>query len=351
MNEKIERLKIAPIMTIKQAMQLLNKTSKQFLVVVNENDNLLGTITDGDIRRAMINGKSLDTTVNVIMNCNPFICEIGKNEIYYRNVLKDIKRKQLPLLDDNNRLIDIFFRDDVNEQYVNTSKVVLMAGGLGTRLRPLTNEIPKPMLKVGKYPILETILRRFKNQGFNKFIIALNYKKEVIQNYFQDGQMLDIDITYLHEKKRLGTAGALSLIPDRVEEPFIVMNGDLLTNIDFNNLLLKHIESGMAATVCVRRHEYQIPYGVVEVENNRLTSIKEKPICEYLTSAGIYILNPEVMGYIPKNEFYDMPELINKLLVENHSVNVCVIEDYWLDIGQIDDFNKANLEIKDGFYV
>lgn len=343
-------LSIAPNSTIKDALKKLDETSKQILLVVDEKQKLLGTLTDGDIRRALLKGLNFSTEINLIMNKNPIVGYDSQTQKFNNNKLTKHNLKHLPVVTKDNILVDIILLEEVFGSIQNNTNVILMAGGLGMRLRPLTEHTPKPMLKVGKYPILETIIRRFKNQGFNKFTVAVNYKKEVIQNYFQDGQMLDVDITYLHEDKRLGTAGALPLMSDPIEEPLIVMNGDLLTNLDFNNLLSNHNSSGMIATVCVRKHQYQIPYGVIEVENKKLASIKEKPTYEYLTNAGIYILNPEVLNYIPRNEFYDMPELLEALLAENHSVNICTIEDYWLDIGQIDDFKKANLEIKDDFY-
>ncbi|WP_342442478.1 nucleotidyltransferase family protein [Lysinibacillus sp. FSL K6-0075] len=341
----ISLIKIAPMQSIKEAMQLLNDTSKQFLVVVNEENKLLGTLTDGDIRRAILNDISLSSPNSLIMNQNPIVERRGFDKQHYINTLKKVQRKQLPIVDENNRVVDVFFLEDWETIGISNSKVILMVGGLGTRLRPLTNEIPKPMLKVGKAPIIETIIRRFKEQGFQDFILAVNYKKEVIQNYLQDGKSFDVNIDYIEENQRLGTAGALSLIQDKFSSPVIIMNGDILTNVNFNNLIENHISSKACATVCVREYDYQIPYGVVITENNHLVDIQEKPIHKYLMNAGIYILNPEIIQDIPKNTLFDMPDLLIKLLNRKQKINVCTINDYWIDIGQIEDYKRANIEI------
>lgn len=344
--KSINELLILPTYSIKEAMEVLNNTSKQILLIVDGDKRLVGTLTDGDIRRALLSGLNLSSHIESVMNKNPLVGKVADSRNLQIKLLKKHHLKSLPIVDEQNRLVDILFLEDIIVEQRST-KVVLMAGGLGMRLRPLTEHTPKPMLKVGKYPILETILRRFKKQGFENFTIAVNYKKEVIQNYFQDGQMLDVTIDYLHENKCLGTAGALSLLSEAPGNPIIVMNGDLLTNLSFNELLENHITSGAVATVCVRKHQYQVPYGVINEKEACLTSIVEKPTYEYLTNAGIYVLNPIVLNMVPKNEFYDMPDLLNTLLEKQLTVNVKAIEDYWLDIGQIDDFNKANLDMKD----
>lgn len=344
--KSIIELLILPTYSIKEAMEVLNSTSKQILLIVDGDDRLVGTLTDGDIRRALLSGLKLSSNIDSVINKAPIVGKVSESNNLHIKLLKKHHLKSLPIVDVENKLVDILFLEDIIAEQRST-KVILMAGGLGMRLRPLTEHTPKPMLKVGKYPILETILRRFKKQGFDNFTISVNYKKEVIQNYFQDGQMLDLNIDYLHENKRLGTAGALSLLSEVPENPIIVMNGDLLTNLNFNELLENHITSGAVATVCVRKHHYQVPYGVINSKEDCLTSIVEKPTFEYLTNAGIYVLNPDVLNMIPKNKFYDMPELLNALLEKQLTVNVKTIEDYWLDIGQIDDFNKANLDMKD----
>lgn len=344
-------LLLEPTDSIKYALQKLNDTSKQFLIILDKDDKLQGTLTDGDIRRAILNNISLENSIELIMNKNPIYAKKGLGKQEYADILFKKNRKQLPIVNDEMQLTDIFFLDEILYKNSMSNKVILMAGGLGTRLRPLTNEIPKPMLKVGNAPIIETIIMRFKEQGFRDFVLAVNYKKEVIQNYLQDGKAFNVNISYIEEEIRLGTAGALSLINKKLNSPIIVMNGDILTNLDFNELLQNHISSQAFATVCVREYEYQIPYGVVVTENNLLSDIYEKPIQKYLTNAGIYILNPEVITNVPEDTFYDMPDLLNALLAQKKKVNVCTIKDYWIDIGQIEDYKRANLEMLGEKYV
>ncbi|MFC6648217.1 sugar phosphate nucleotidyltransferase [Paenibacillus rhizoplanae] len=224
-----------------------------------------------------------------------------------------------------------------------------MVGGLGTRLRPFTDDIPKPMLKVGDKPILETIIEGFKNYGFTKFILSVNYKKEIIKAYFQDGKHLDVYIEYIEEGKRLGTAGALSLLSEKPNAPFFVMNGDLLTKMNYEQLMEFHCETKSNATICVREYEYQIPYGVIETENHRLLSIVEKPVHKSFVNAGIYVLDPQVLEHVPQDEFYDMPDLFKKLMDMQGGVSAFPLREYWLDIGQVDDYEKANGDFRGVF--
>lgn len=219
-----------------------------------------------------------------------------------------------------------------------------MAGGLGTRLRPLTQDIPKPLLKVGNKPILETIIKNFANHGFVNITISLNYKGEMIKDYFGDGSNFGVNIDYVEENMRLGTAGALSLIENKPNEAFFVMNADLLTDVNFSHLLDFHSFSNSDATMCVREYEYQVPYGVIEVEESNVTSIVEKPIQKFFVNAGIYVLSPKVFDYIPKNEFYDMPTLFNTFIEKEKRVISFPIHEYWLDIGRMSDFEQAQSE-------
>ncbi len=327
-------------------MQIIDKTSLQFAVVVGENDQLLGTVTDGDIRRGILRGEGLDVPIHKIMNRNPISAQIGRKMSEYKGLMKSKKLKQLPIINEANQVIDILFIDQL-ETPINQNQVVLMLGGLGTRLRPLTNDIPKPMLKVGNKPIVETIVDGFKQYGYTNFIFSVNYKKEIIQSYFQAGEPFGVTIEYVEEEKRMGTAGALSLLENRPNEPFFVMNGDLLTQVNFNQLMQFHKEQQAVATMCVREYEFQVPYGVIETDGTDLLSIKEKPIHRSFVNAGIYVLSPEVFDYIPPDMFYDMPTLFEQLIEHGKKTSVFPIHEYWLDIGQVDDFERANEEIKE----
>ncbi|PWW37449.1 MULTISPECIES: nucleotidyltransferase family protein [Paenibacillus] len=333
---------ITPEMTILDTMKIIDKSSLQFAVVVDCHRHLLGTVTDGDIRRGILKGLPLDTTIQKVMNKKPTFEKKGKSHSYYTELLKTKHLKQLPILDEDNQVYDILFADNLNQRLGKDNSVILMAGGMGTRLRPLTDEIPKPMLKVGDKPILETIIEGFKSFGFTKFIISVNYRKEIIENYFQNGSQFGVDIQYVEESKRMGTAGALSLLPEKPEQPFFVMNADLLTKINYEQLMNFHKETKSVATLCVREYEYQIPYGVIKTSNDRLLSIVEKPIHKSFVNAGIYVLDPDILQYVPQNEFFDMPDLFKRAVNYEREVSAFPLREYWLDIGQVADYDKAN---------
>ena len=332
--------------TLFETMRIIDQTSLQFAVVVDEENHLLGTVTDGDIRRGILRGEGLEVPITSIMNPNPFSAKSGLKTNTYKQLMKSKKLKQLPIVNDRNQIVDIVFIDHL-EISINKNQVILMLGGLGTRLRPLTNDIPKPMLKVGNKPIVETIIDGFKQYGYTNFIFSVNYKKEVIQDYFQTGEVFGVTIDYIEEIKRMGTAGALSLLENRPTEPFFVMNGDLLTQVNFDRLMQLHQEQKAVATMCVREYEYQIPYGVIETDGTELMAIKEKPVHRSFVNAGIYVLSPEVFDYIPVDTFYDMPTLFGTLIERGKKTSVFPIHEYWLDIGQVDDFNRANEQYKE----
>ncbi|WP_342600368.1 nucleotidyltransferase family protein [Psychrobacillus sp. FSL H8-0483] len=330
--------------TLLETMKIIDDSTMQFAAVVDKNQSLLGTVTDGDIRRGILRGEGLDVPIRQIMNPSPICASIENTYRDCLNLLKKHKLKQIPILSEDNKIIDIIFADDDPATKNNENTVILMAGGLGTRLRPLTENIPKPMLNVGNKPILETIIEGFKQYGFTNFIISVNYKKEVIQDYFLDGAAFGVSISYIEENKRMGTAGALSLLKEKPTSPIFVMNGDLLTQVNFEQLLYFHEDTEAVATMCVREYEYQIPYGVIEIDGQRLTSIKEKPVHRSFVNAGIYVISPEAFDLIPKDEFYDMPELFKRLMDKGENVSSFPIREYWLDIGRMDDFEKANNE-------
>ena len=335
--------------TLLETMKIIDDSSLQFAVVVDDGNYLLGTVTDGDIRRGILRGEGLNVPIKQVMNASPLTATIRYNYSDCLNLLKKHKLKQLPIVDMDNRIVDIIFADEDPAAKSNGNSVILMAGGLGTRLRPLTENVPKPMLNVGNKPILETIIEGFKQHGFTNFILSVNYKKEVIQNYFQDGSALGVSITYIEEDKRMGTAGPLSLLKKKPTSPFFVMNGDLLTKVNFEQLLRFHEDSNAVATMCVREYEYQIPYGVIETDGQQLVSIKEKPLQRSFVNAGIYVLSPEIFDYLPQNKFYDMPDLFKQLIEKQKNVSAFPLREYWLDIGHLADFERADDEYSSYF--
>lgn len=340
---KWEKIIITSEHTILDTMKIIDDSSLQFAVVVDEKRHLLGTVTDGDIRRGILRGVGLEVHITSVMNLMPICAKNGEVYYKYEQLMRSKQLKQLPIVDEENKVIDILFIDNFKKT-PNKNTVVLMLGGLGSRLHPLTNELPKPMLKVGNKPILETIIDGFKQYGYTNFIFSVNYKKEVIQDYFQNGEAFGVTIEYVEENKRMGTAGALSLLKERPTEPFFVMNGDLLTQVNFDQLMQFHVEHKSTATMCVREYEYQLPYGVIETSGTELINIKEKPIYRSFINAGIYVLNPEVFNYIPIDQYYDMTTLFEKLIAQEQNTTVFPVHEYWLDIGQIDEFKRADAE-------
>ena len=335
--------------TIHSVLEILDKTAKQFVVIVDDNNRLIGTVTDGDIRRGLLAGVLIQEKVERVMNLKPItlLKSSSKKEIF--KVMQKHGIHHLPLVDDHMIVSEIISLDELINVEKKENHVVLMAGGLGARLASLTAKCPKPMLKIGEKPILETIIETFKDHGFYKFIISVNYMSEVIEDYFKDGSEFGIEIKYLKENLRLGTAGALSLYDCNNGLPFIVMNGDLLTKINFTELLEFHQQRNNQATMCLRQYYHQIPFGVVTTHNDRISKIEEKPVRSYFVNGGIYVLNPEVISYIPKDVFFDMPTFFERLIELEKSVGAFPFYEYWIDIGRLDDYERAHSEFVEYF--
>lgn len=327
--------------SIESALSQLNLLGSQFLAVCDTDYKLVGTITDGDIRRGLLSGVNLTYEIEKVMNREPKFKVSGESEDRFIELFNTYKIKYLPIVTSDMTLINIMSENDIGVNLRKENPVLLMVGGLGTRLRPLTNDLPKPLLPVGGVPILEHIVKHLKSQGFYKFIFAVNYKKEMIMDYFGDGTKLNVEIRYLKEEKRMGTAGPLSLIEEELEEDMIVMNGDLITNMDFRDLLNHHECSAATMTVAVRAFDFQIPYGVVNIKDNQLISIEEKPIRTSYVSAGIYVLNPKSVKKVPKDSFFDMPELIQCLIDQGEMIRTYKMDSPWLDIGRKEDYEKV----------
>lgn len=340
--KSVHNIKITPCSTIREALKIIDSGAMQIAIVVDENDRLIGTLTDGDIRRGLLNNLTLDDSIESIVFKTPTIATLSDTkEVILQKALSE-KLHQIPILDQENRVIGIKEIDELVRPRLKSNKVVLMVGGLGSRLRPLTENTPKPMLQVGNKPILQTIVEKFADYGFVNIIMCVNYKSHIIQDYFGDGTSFGVNIEYILEEKRMGTAGALSLLKSVPNEPFFVMNGDLLTNVNFEHLLNYHCTQDALATMCVREYDFQVPYGVVRVEESRILSIQEKPIHKFFVSAGIYILSPETIKLIPKNEFYDMPTLFEILIKDDKKTLSFPIREYWLDIGRMEEYEQAN---------
>ena len=344
-----QNILLTPTSTIKEALKIIDSGAMKLAIVIDEDEKLIGTLTDGDIRRGLLGDLTLNDSIETIIYKTPTVCNIEDTKEKILEVAIAKKLYQIPIVDNDGKLIGIEEVDELLKAKYKSNKVVLMVGGLGTRLYPLTKNIPKPMLKVGNRPILETIILNFKKYGFTDIILGVSYKSEIIENYFGDGSNFGVSIKYIHEEKRMGTAGALSLIRDELNEPFFVMNGDLLTNINFEHMMDYHIQNSSTATMGVREYDFQIPYGVVHVDGINIKSIEEKPVHNFYVSGGVYVLNPDSLQYIPQNEYFDMPTLFENIIADGKKSVSFPIREYWLDIGRIEEFEKANNEYKEMF--
>ncbi|MCI7711642.1 MAG: nucleotidyltransferase family protein [Helicobacter sp.] len=344
--QNIKQLSVFLDTSIQDALKIFGTYDGVRLLVVNDrNGKFLGILTDPDIRRGLLKGLSLSSPVEPIVQKSPITASIkdSKQKLIELSARHNIY--EIPLLDENGEIVRIESIASLLRTPIFDNPIVIMAGGLGKRLRPLTDSIPKPMLKVGSKPILQIILERFKAQGFSNIILCVNYKSHIIEDFFGDGSKLGLSIRYVKEEKALGTAGALSLIDNIGEKPFFVMNGDILSDMSFQAMLEFHKERGSHATMGVREYSYQVPYGVVECEGSKILNIIEKPTQSFLVSAGIYVLEPQILPLIPKDCFFDMPSLFNLIFSQAHyNSHSYLITDYWIDIGRHEEYERANSE-------
>jgi len=334
--------------TLEQAIEVLDKAALRIALVVDAGDRLLGTLTDGDVRRALLKHLPLETPVNQVMNGQPKTADQSWTESRILALMEQHELLQLPLVDAEKRVVGLANLHDILNKHRHDNPVFLMAGGFGTRLRPLTNNCPKPMLKVGDKPILEQILLNFVEAGFHRFYISTHYMPEVIRDYFGNGEKWGINIQYVHEEEPLGTGGALGLLPhDEIDQPLFMMNGDLLTSLNLHSFLEFHETHNGVATMCVREYEHQVPYGVITSEGTRIKSMVEKPVHRFFVNAGIYLLDPVLVKSVEPGTRIDMPTLLERQIDEGKAVNMFPIHEYWLDIGRMDDFHKAQTEVQD----
>jgi dTDP-glucose pyrophosphorylase len=325
------------------ALRLLDANGNGFLPVIDEQNKLVGIITDGDVRRGILN-KTLE--LDSIINRNPITANFGTSHLIIKRQLRELHRRHMPIIDETGKLVDVVVLD--NFEFISKDNwVVIMVGGLGSRLGDLTKMIPKPMLEIGGKPILLGIIEHFKSQGFGKFVLCVNYKAEIIENYFKDGTWLGVKIEYTRETKRMGTAGALSLIDFEMEAPFFVVNGDVLTSINFEDFLDFHNVNNAVATMCVKSYVFDIPYACIDFnDNGDILALREKPSNEYFINTGMYILKPEILKKIPKNDYYDMPQLFDDLIEQAKECKAYRIDEYWLDLGRPEDLDKGQSDLK-----
>lgn len=346
--KNLKKISIQENSTIKEALEIINVKGQQIAIIVDNSGKLLGTLTDGDIRRGLLKGLNLESQIKSIYVKNPTTALKTDDRKKLMDIAITKKILQIPIVDKNNKFIDLYLLNDSLKPIFKSNLVVIMAGGKGTRLRPLTETIPKPMLKIGEKPILQIIIDKFKENNFNKFVICVNYKSKLIKDYFGNGSKFNVDIKYINEKKEMGTAGALSLLTKKPKEPFFVINADVLTNLNFDSLLNFHNYYNSAATMCIREYFVNSPYGEVEIDNEKIISIEEKPIHKFYVNTGIYVLGPKCLKFIPK-KFFDMTSLFQKIIEKKLLTTSFPIDDYWLDIGRFEDFKQGNLEFRSFF--
>jgi dTDP-glucose pyrophosphorylase len=335
---------VTPATRLGDAIARIDASGLQAALVVGNDGRLAGILTDGDVRRAILASRGLDTPVSEAMNRT---CTSVPHQMDRREMLALMRRKvihHLPLVDADGRVSGLVTLDELIGVAARPNWVVLMAGGLGTRLQPLTQDCPKVLLPVGGKPVLETILENFVDQGFRKIFLSVNYKAEMIREYFGSGERWGANLEYLVEDARLGTAGGLQLLPGRPDDPVVVMNGDLLTRVTFESLLRFHDAQGADATMAVRDYEMRVPYGVVSLDEERIERIEEKPARSFFVNAGIYVLGPDMLDLVAKGESCDMTELFRRAIASGRRVAAFPVREYWIDIGRIEEFEKANRE-------
>ena len=335
---------------ILEAIRILDEAGYQICLVLDEQRHLIGTITDGDVRRGFLRRLDSSTPVSSIMNRSPFSAAADTPPDDILDLMRQRLIHQVPLVDGQGCVVGLSTMDAL--VLTNATKpnwVVLMAGGLGTRLAPLTDNQPKPLILVGKKPVLETILESLIAQNFRKFYISVNHKAEMVMDYFGDGNRWGVEIRYLQETERLGTAGPLGLIEETKEAPLLVMNADLLTKVNFEQMLTFHREHKAAATMAVREYDIQVPFGVVCIDDAKITRIDEKPVHSFLINAGMYVFEPDVLDRIASNKPLDMPDFFQSMIEDGHNTTVFPVREYWLDIGRHDDLKQANIEFEEHF--
>jgi dTDP-glucose pyrophosphorylase len=334
--------------TMSESIGAIESGSIQVALVLDAG-RLVGIVTDGDIRRGLLRGVPLSGLAADVMNRTPISAPATLSREERLHLMRQKSIRQLPLLDGNGQLVEVETFDELVTAPHYPNPVLIMAGGLGERLGALTRDRPKPMLDVGGRPLLETIIRNLVQQGFRNIFVSVNYKADMIVNHFGDGTALGAVIQYVHETERLGTAGALGLLPQPSELPMVVTNGDILTTINYGALLDFHNGTPAEATMAVREHKVHVPYGVVTTSEGYLQTIREKPTESWFVSAGIYVIGRAALDHVERGVRIDMPTVLERVVESKGRVAIYPIREYWLDIGRMEDFEQAHAEFHEVF--
>lgn len=336
--------------TLMQALACIERSDAKIALIQTSTGALAGTVTDGDIRRGLLKGETLESPVSSVMNRAPYTLSATTPRKEIMETMRVREIRQVPLVDSQGCVVGLVTLDQLSglAHPRRNNAVVIMAGGKGLRLLPLTSHCPKPMVEINGKPILEWMLQRFVAQGFHRFYIAINYLGHMIEEHFGDGEAWGCSITYIREEAFLGTAGALSLIEEPLSDPVLVINGDILASIDFADVVEYHMASKAMATVCARQHSMEVPYGVIQLKDGMLQTIVEKPVHEDLISAGIYVLNPGVLATIPRHTVTDMPSVLVSLAQASEKVAVFPMREEWVDVGRHSDLELAKRSLSEG---
>jgi dTDP-glucose pyrophosphorylase/CBS domain-containing protein len=354
MTKDLSVLCISQEHTIRDAIEMLNRNERGIVLITDDQRRLLGTITDGDIRRAILAGSELDTQVRDLLikkpeslYPSPITAPVEANPDELLRLMRKYGVQQIPIVNQEDQVVDLVTMEDLLSDDNLPLQAVIMAGGFGTRLRPLTEELPKPMLPIGDQPVMELMLERLGRAGIKRVNITTHYLPEKIQEYFGNGQSFGVELNYVNEERPLGTAGAIGLM-EPADTPLLVINGDILTKIDFRAMLKYHRKHEADLTVGVRQYDLEVPYGVLECEGPYVRGLQEKPKYNFLVNAGIYLLSPSVYEYIPSDRKFDMTDLIERLLEDERRVASFPIVEYWLDIGEPADYQQAQEDLRNG---
>ncbi len=351
MRHRVDTFSVTVDACLRDVMACIDRGARGIALVLDAEKRLLATLTDGDIRRAILAGHGLDLRVGKLLQelrrsreIHPVVLRQGSSREQIISEMKARSVRQVPLVDESDRVVDLAVLDDMVSEPAAPLHAVVMAGGFGKRLMPLTAHTPKPLLQVGDRPLIERLLKQLKTAGVSHISISTHYHAEKIEAHLGNGREFGVEVGYISEQQPLGTAGALALVAGN--DPLLVINGDILTNLDFRALHSFHSEHGAAMTVAVREYGFNVPYGVVETDGLHVTGVAEKPTLKVFVNAGIYLISPSAKAFVPAGENFDMPQLITRLVKAGRRVVSFPIWEYWLDIGRQEDFERAQEDIK-----
>lgn len=342
----LNRICLKATASVHECIQLIEQNRQGIALIIDEDGRLIGTVTDGDIRRYILAGRALSEPTSEVMWTRPLTVTMDTPRTQIRELMHENMVRNIPILDTECRPVDLVNISDFVNGHDDEQIAFIMAGGEGKRLRPITETIPKPLIKVGNKPILGNIITGFREAGIMNIYIAVNYKSDIIEEYVKNNFNHGLKLTCLKEKKKLGTAGALSLLPHTPTKPFIVINGDIITRANFGRLLDFHNEHRCVMTVAATQYMLEVPYGVLDLTGHYLMDVKEKPTEKFLCNAGIYVINPEVLSLVPKDTEFDMPDLIRTLVQKGLPITTFPIHEYWIDVGQLQQLNKARNDME-----